>query len=351
MLRWTTTIAGLLALAAACSDDPPDLGGDGGADGDTDGDADHDDYLIEGGGTAGGPIDGLLVIWFFDDPSGEPIEGVQVMVGDSAADALVGTTDADGRVVFEDESLAGPVAVHGYAEGYALTTLAGLDATYLTVQPEPADYEPAVGDPIVLGGNVSGFDAIPGPGSPSELKIAFVAHGLPREAAQSGDYEEIEQEEVDDKPVNLVIPALGGDGFEIAVHPHTGALYAFGGLLDFDTFELELTHLGALAGFDPTTEATEEIEIALDTELAEAFDVVVDVPAGVFAEIGAQVLFDLGEDGTIGLPGATAMPGDPVTVFLPDTSAAPFSGADVSVVAFAGQDEEEVVDPQPDTRR
>ncbi len=130
--RLAIAMAAMAVLVMACSSETPPIQGDGGTD--TSDPAIHDQYFIEGGGTTGGPVDGLFVMWFVDDPSGDPVVGIRVMVGNDPETALTGETDSDGRVVFEDESLVGPIDVHFLAQDYPVGSIYGLNASYVTIK-------------------------------------------------------------------------------------------------------------------------------------------------------------------------------------------------------------------------
>ncbi|MFO8074480.1 MAG: hypothetical protein R6V85_21675 [Polyangia bacterium] len=326
-------------LAAGCSDDgPPALEPDGGEDG---GDGDYDQHIVEGGGFTGGPIEGLLVMWFFDEPSGDPLADVHVMAGNDPASALIGTTDADGRVVFEDDSLEGPVDVHSFKEGYSAGSLYGLDATYATIEREPSGHEDPEPQTVTFSGSVSGFDVVPSPTSTDQVKVAFVNFGLPIEDLLSGDYEEIEQEEVDEMPVNMVVPALGSTDFELVAHRRTGTLFVTAGILDTSVLDLQLSHAAMIERIDPESDQTEGLELELDVELSEILEIAVDPLSDGYARVAAHVAFDLGENGSVGFGSIGGPVGDPIQIALP--SGPPFDEAGNLVVIHAGQDEEAAV--------
>lgn len=330
-------------LTGGCSDDgPPDLETDGGADG---GDGDHDQHIVEGGGFTGGPIDGLLVMWFFDEPSGDPIADFHVMVGNDPATALIGSTDAEGRVVFEDDSLQGPVDVHSYREGYSAGSIIGLDATYATIEREPSGYEPPEPQTVTFSGSISGFDVVPAPTGTDQVKVAFVNYGLPIEDLLSGDYEEIEQEEVDEMPVNMVVPALGDTDFELVAHRRTGTLFVAAGILDTSVLELQLSHAAMVEGIDPGSDQTEGLELELSVELSEILEIAVDPLSDSYTQVATHVAFDLGENGSVGFGNIGGAAGDPIQIALP--SGPPFDEVGNLLVVHAGQDEETAVS-EPD---
>jgi hypothetical protein len=266
----------------------------------------YDEHMIAGGGTTGGPIDGLLVLWYFDEPSGQPIEGMRVMVGGDPSSALTATSDANGRVVFEDPSLSGPTDVHSLADGYPAGSMYGLNATYVTLERREIGYEP---DPptIEIGGTATGWENVPDPDDPqSQFKIAMVGYGLPLEDLLGGDYEFIEQADDPEWEMAVNMLALGlpqgdKDTWELEIYDRIGALTAIAGIYD-TVAETYTTHAMALIpGFDPASGNLDEIEIDFSHPIVEenTIDVVVDPVPGEFELAGAQVMFDLAADGTV----------------------------------------------------
>ncbi|MBW2276955.1 MAG: carboxypeptidase regulatory-like domain-containing protein [Deltaproteobacteria bacterium] len=333
----TAILALVLAAPLGCSDDAPSEQPDAGPDGGS-----YDDHIIEGGGTTGGPVDGLLVLWFFDDPSGDPIEGVQVMVGNDSTTALTGTTDADGQVVFEDPSLSGPTDVHYLHDDYPAGSLYGLNATYVT-----------------LGPSVIGYDAVPEPDNPTtEHRIALVNFGLPIEDLITGDYEEIEQEEdqLFGVAVNMLAPDMPSGGkneFSLEVYERVGTLFAAAGIYDSVAATFTTYAIAVDPGFDPSQDSIEDVEIALAFEVApeNTLEVTVDPVPSAYEQVGGSVWFDLGEDGNFSLGVPPVSPGDPIAIRLPDVTVAPFDEANVLFSVYGGQDVEDDDDNFPSGQR
>lgn len=348
----TTTLALLLTAVLGCSDDAPAELADAGPDA-----GNYDEHIVEGGGTTGGPIDGLLVLWYFDDPSGDPIEGVRVMVGSDPDTALTGTSDESGQVVFEDSSLSGPTDVHYLHEDYAVGSLYGVNATYVTLTPSVIGYD---ADPptVEITGSATGFDTVPEPDNPTtQHRIALVSFGLPIEDLISGDYEEIEQaeDEVYGVPVNMLapdLPAGGKNEFSLEVYERVGTLYTVAGIYDSAADTFTAYSMAIEPGFDPGQDATEDVELALAFEIVEdnTLEVTVDPIPDAYEQVGGHAMFDLGTDGAFSMGVPPVSPGEPIAIRLPDVTAAPFDEAGVFFGVYGGQEVEDDYDDYPNAQ-
>ncbi len=330
---WLSLVAMMALVASGCGEDPADL--DTGTGTETDA-GNYDDNIVEGGGTEGGPIDGLLVIWFFDAATGDPIQGTLVQVGDDAATGLTETADENGRVVFQDASLSGPVNFHYMADGYTNTSVYGFNATYITIDTYPDDYLDPAPDTVEITGSVDGFDLVPTPAY-DQIRFAIVGHSLSLDDFYSGEYDDLEQDE-GDLPSNMIAEGIQ-DTFTLEAHNRKGTLYALAGLLTFlgeDDVAMELIHLGYFAGFDPETDSLNNVQIDLTEALDEVLNVEISPFASEYAEASGIVLVDLGEDGTIPFLGGSAVPGPEVTFQVPDLDAAPFGDKGNTMILFAG---------------
>jgi hypothetical protein len=345
------TAALILALTVplGCSNDAPaelhDAGPDGGS---------YDEHIIDGGGTTGGPIDGLLVIWFFNDPSGDPIEGVKVMAGSDPDTALTATTDASGQVLFEDASLSGPTDVHYLHDDYPAGSLYGVNATYVTLEPSVIGYD---ADPptVELTGGASGFDTVPEPDNPAtQHRIALVHFGLSIEDLLSGDYEEIEQAEDSQYgvAVNMLAPDMPGGGkndFSLEIYERIGTLFAVAGIYDTEAETFTAYSMAIEPGFDPGQDDTGDIELALSLEVVpdNTLEVIVDPVPAEYEQVNAHVLFDLGSDGTFNLGVPPVAPGEPIAIRLPDVTTAPLDGTSVLIGVYGGQDVQDAEEDYP----
>ncbi|MEO1338479.1 MAG: hypothetical protein AAFV29_22745, partial [Myxococcota bacterium] len=121
MLR--VLVALLMVTAAACGSEAPPSQVDGGP-----------SLLpipsIPGGGTTGGSIRGRLVVYVL--AAGVGLGDITVAV-DAADGRRQGRTDANGRLDFIDPALRGPVTVTAFRTDGPHYTLAGLDATGISL--------------------------------------------------------------------------------------------------------------------------------------------------------------------------------------------------------------------------
>ncbi len=273
------------------------------------------------------------MLWYFDDHSDAPIEGVRVMVGDDPDTALTGTTDAGGRVVFEDPSLIGPLNIHSLGDGYPAASVFGLDATFATFTPEIMGWE-ADAPTAVIGGAVTGLPLIPTPGA-GEMKFAMVFFGQPLEDGYSGDYPAIEQATVDDIPVNAIIPAIAKTSYTLEVYDRIGTLFVVGGIRNPAAQTFDATHLGIVRGFDPGA-AEGDVDLALAVPLPNTFGIEIDPLAGGYGAIRATAVLDFGEDGTVSWSG-NLVDGPVASVATPDLSSGPLADAGIMIAAVAQQ--------------
>jgi len=335
-LRVTLALAAM-ALGGGCSDSSEaESGSDADADGDADTDGDADLSFVDGGGTTGGPIAGLLQVWVVDDISGEPIGGAKVMVGSDAADALLGETGADGGALFEDASLDGPVDLHVLADGYALVSMYGLDASSLTLSMRVADYQPPAPTTVVISGTVSGLDQVEDPTGPNLIKMATVSYGVPLLTAREDELEPIEQGETGSLAPNLVVPGVK-DTFAIEAHARKGVLWAVAGVYDTVNEEFEQRYLAVVPGFDPAVEDVTGVDLALDTALSSKTVVQVSAVAPEYEVITSYFAYDLGDEGLLAIGGFTNDTARDVVMHLPEPSTAPLADAEVSFVTRAYQ--------------
>jgi hypothetical protein len=325
------TMAAIASLVMACSNQKPPLVGDGGTD--TSDPANHDQYFIEGGGTTGGPVDGLFVMWFVDDPSDDPISGIRVMVGNDPETALTGESDSDGRVVFEDESLVGPIDVHFLAQGYPVGSIYGLNASYVTLERQKSDYDPQH-PTITIAGSISHLDNVPDPTGPGEFKMAIIRHGLPIEELNTDEYDEIKQEEIGGMPVNVVAPAMGSTSWSLETYQVTGALFGFAGVFDSSTKAFAVTHVAIETGFDPTADLTEEPVLDFTIALEDTVEITVENTPSMVEELGASIVYDFGEDGAIGVPTFISTTGNTISLAIPPVTDEPFASAGLEMMVF-----------------
>ncbi len=330
-MRVAMVMAAMAVLVIACSNETPPIQGDGGTD--TGDPIDHDQHFIEGGGTTGGPVDGLLVMWFVDDPSGDPIVGTRVMVGNDPDTALTGETDSDGRVVFEDESLTGPIDVHFLAQDYPVGSIYGLNATYITLERQKSDYDPQH-PTITIAGSIGELTSVPDPPGPGVFKMAVIWHGLPVEETYTGEYDEIKQEEVSGMPVNVVAPAMGSTSWSLETYQVTGALYGYAGLFNASTKEFTVTHIALETGFDPTADLTDEPVLDFSIALEDTVEITVENTPSMVEEMGASIIYDFGQDGAIGVPSFIPTTGNTISLAIPPVADEPFASADMELMIF-----------------
>lgn len=298
MARITLTVCCCLASAGVgCWGDVVSIYPDGGTDTGT-GSGPVEPEFIPGGGVGGGPITGRINLYFFDEATGNGIQGASVMLGSDPETALLGETDVDGLVVFEATDLAGPVDLHVWAEGYSIESYYGLGATNATLAVRPLDFQSASPAPATLTGTVTGFDEIPDPGA-DEYKVFAVLFGPPVGAALD-DRDPVLERAVETEVVPVEETS---HTFSIQVPPGPGMLYALGGLrivTDETEEQYQWTHLGLVTGVESEPgEVISDLEITLNTPLFIEMGVSVGVIPAPYDVKDSAVALSLGNEGTI----------------------------------------------------
>jgi hypothetical protein len=297
-LPWIAVGCFALAIpAAGCWGDVVPIYPDGGVDAATD-TGPPEPEIFPGGGTGGGPISGVLNVYFVDEVTGDGIEGAQVMLGNDPETALTGTTDAAGLVVFEDQTLTGTVDLHVLADGYSAESYLGLGAANATFVVRPLDYPTAVPEPATVSGTVSGFDAVPEPGD-GEYKVVAVAFGRPVVATLD------DRDPLIRPPTDAAVTQVDAatHEFSIQVAPGAGVAYALAGLRtlnDMDQEIYEWTHMGIVTGLEPAPEEVlEGVEIELDIPLLIDFRAHLAVLPSLYTVKEVALALDLHDQGTV----------------------------------------------------
>jgi hypothetical protein len=296
MLKWRALVA-LAALAlGGCWGDVSSIFPDGGGTDDTD----PTPELYPGGGVGGGPIEGHLNLYFIDEATGAGVAGVQVMVGDDPATALVGETGADGLVAFEDPALAVAANVHALADGYVFEStlqLAWTNATLL-LRPIGGAAEPAT---ATVTGTLTGWESLAEPGE-TEYRIARIYYGETRASLLSFRGRDFTPRGVDSVELR---PDAEGGAFSLEVPARPGALYAVAGVAEsYGTIDpaddvVDWALIGVVGGLAPLPGGVESgIALPLDTPLN--VDVKITHPAipSSFERKDVYLGFDLGVQGT-----------------------------------------------------
>jgi hypothetical protein len=86
-----------------------------------------------GGGLGGGPVMGTMNITVLNASTGEPIDGVCVVLNDPTTSVYGQTTDAGGHVTFSSPDLLGPQTVTAAKDCFEKTTFVQADASSVTI--------------------------------------------------------------------------------------------------------------------------------------------------------------------------------------------------------------------------
>src|SRR5258706_9038092 len=129
---------------------------------------------IAGGGVKGPALAGHINAYVVD-PSGTPIEHASLVLGEGSAAQVAGETDAKGFVRIDDASLVDRAVLGAKATGFAGATYAGLTGSLVTFVLSPLAPPK---DTILLGGAISGWDALPAPAA-GKYRAARVVASLP----------------------------------------------------------------------------------------------------------------------------------------------------------------------------
>jgi hypothetical protein len=299
MMRSVFVLA-LVALASTgCWGEVNPIFPDGGGTDDTD--TTPQPELYPGGGVGGGPLDGVLNLYFIDEATGAGIAGVKVMVGDDPATVLVGSTSADGLVVFDDPALVGAVDVHALADGHVFESIVALAWANATLPLRPDGAMEDEGATATVAGEIAGWEALPDPGA-TEYRIARVYYGETRASLLTVRGRYFMPRGVDAVELR---PDLEGGAFSLEVRARPGALYAVAGVVEtFGTTDVaddvtDWSTLGVVGGLAPLSgDTVSGIEVPLDTPLSVEVNVVLQAVPSSFERKDVFLGFDLGAEGT-----------------------------------------------------
>lgn len=115
---------------------------------------------IDGGGTSGGTVDGVMTVFVLGDDN-KPIEGAVVIL-QSGTESMTATSDAKGRLDFHGETLKAPVNVHVFAKNFTYTSVFGLSASVLSLGLDTGDKETELIPTVAtVTGTVTGWGLLP----------------------------------------------------------------------------------------------------------------------------------------------------------------------------------------------
>ncbi len=107
-----------------------------------------------------------LDVTVYDRVSGQRVEGAMVIVGPAATTSLRGYTDAAGQVTFGRAELSGPQTISANKDGFAVTSIVGVDASHIALGidripqcsdlPDDLPCSPPPGQSATLDGSASG---------------------------------------------------------------------------------------------------------------------------------------------------------------------------------------------------
>ncbi|MEM7677128.1 MAG: hypothetical protein AAF449_14085 [Myxococcota bacterium] len=277
---------------------------------------------IPGGGTTGGSIQGRLVIHVL--AAGLGLSDVTVAV-DAVDGRRQGRTDANGRLEFTDPALRGPVTITAFQTDGPHYTLAGLDATGVSM-----DFLTDLNTPFAEGaasGEVRGWTMLSGVEDNQFAEVLPVVRNV-----LSSSRGLVQNERPGETfTANVVKPALPSYLLRLDV-TNTVGVYARGGRVPPDgeppTFEyLALSpELNFTAGATVATNL--RFTIPLDRELTVTTENRPDLPF-----VGLLPVLRLADGGFVALADAVTVADSDIVIRAPTASALP--GAEVGGVALA----------------
>ena len=314
-------------------------------------------------GMTGGPIDGTLNVVVLDGQTEDGVDGAYVTVGDPATTPYQGTTDMFGQITFADPALHGPVTVTTSKEGYSRSSFVSFDATSVTIFLDPLPI-PAVGPfpPGRQGGGVFGqivfgdattlgsprWRLVPEPRTPTERKRAIVIPTVRSPFALAPEPE----------PTAIIDYVDDGSiawNFGYTARPVAQAAVAIAGLYDeaidpdgdgplppgrFEPFAMGVAREIVVGPGEFVEGVTIVVDTPLDTAIALDLDGV--PPLNTPGQLGpteaiVDVMIDLGGEGLIALPGASAaVPSGGTRAMISRMPALRSHVADGAYVAVAG---------------
>jgi len=319
-----------------------------------------------GGGIGSGAIYGELNVFVIDDRTEEFLTGADVRIGAADAKApLLGTTDANGRVIFREQrgeekeigvvqvelgALDGPQVVTATAgEDYAATTWIGVNGAVVTIPLEPtAPAEPEEFDTATVSGTITDWDTLPDPAA-GRLLVGFVNYSATEDL---GEDPQNAIEQVPHPNPNLgdngvtqnmcvrVVPLIDECDWTLTTRVGEQALYAV--ILSIDPMaadgDAEILGYAFRRGLDVDADDTlagQDLEIIPDGDLIEAEINFADAPGGLDTVVWYGAL-DLGAEGQI----VFSPPEGLNTVKIPDPAGVLEGTYDVVGTAVADPDDE-----------
>jgi len=130
------------------------------------------------GGLWGEPIQGAVNVTVFNEGSGarEP-EVAILLLSDDGRFELEGLTDGEGRLTLSALGLTTPISLTAAKEGFAATTVEGVQVENVSIYLEPNEGEggPPGGDELaVLSGTMSGLDLLPKPREENKINVVAI---------------------------------------------------------------------------------------------------------------------------------------------------------------------------------
>lgn len=274
-----------------------------------------------GGGLGGGPVSGTMNVTILNAMTGEPVDGVCVVLNDPATSTYGQTTDMGGHVTFSGPDLMGPQTVTAAKDCFEKTTFVSADASSVTIFLVPL-MDPrcgmGMGEPppgrARNGSFVSGQLIWRGPNEYGPNPWANVPRARANEVKVS--YVFATQQTLDDPNpdpntgggISRVLEGTVGDRgypYRIFVAPGGMAVYALSGLENIDTGEFTPYVMGiarnVLVG--PGEEAYNThmvMNIPLDHAITvEMHDLPMTVPGNVPDRYRLRAAIDLGGEGLI----------------------------------------------------
>jgi len=290
------------ALAAACWGDVVPVWPDGQPDSDSG--TDEAPQPIPGGGLGDAPLDGRLDLFLLREDTGEPVPGARVLLETAGGDAHTAQTDEDGHATFVDEGLVGRVDLHVLAGGFVTESFLEVGKALATLPLRPV-VAASPAEPATISGTVSGWEGLPEP-TATRHRAVLVAFG-PRWA----DLISIRQP-LPVEPVPAIVVEIDGEdpSFELEVPPVPGALYVFAGLVgtfgtpdtadDVGDWSMFTAHVGIEPGAGGSISG---LALELDAGLPISFHATLGSFPGVYERAGVEMALDLGDQGTIWVPG------------------------------------------------
>ncbi len=205
---------------------------------------------INGGGTSGGSINGVLTV-FVIDADDQPVADADVLVLHKGEKFEL-KTDAEGRIDLNKDGLDKTLSLHVFKAGYEFTSAFGFDASVVTIAiDDGTEEEPGMPQVGTVTGTITGWDRLPANTMTSArvVQVGPVGQDVV-DVMQKPRPGTVTIDDPDGTAFNLVINGSGDfpmwTDYSLELDTRAQKVIALGGLFDLPGQSFDVTHIGLI---------------------------------------------------------------------------------------------------------